>query len=65
MYIEFNYTGITYNKEAKLYIAEDAQYRTSIIDDKFNVKATGILSEINTDKSYIRMRIDNEYKYYN
>ena len=65
VYIEFNYTGITYNKDAKLYIAEDAQYRTTIIDDKFNVKATGILSEINTDKSYIRMRIDKEYKYYN
>ena len=64
-YIEFNYTGITYNENAKLYLAEDAEYKTSIIDDKFSIKATGILSEVNIDKSYIRMRINNEYKYYN
>lgn len=63
--LEFNYTGITYNEKAKLYLAENAEYKTSIIDEKFNVKITGILSEINVDKSYIRMRIDDGYKYYN
>lgn len=63
--IEFNYTGITYNEKAKLYLAEDKEYKTSIIDNEFNLKVTGILSEINIDKSYIRMRIDDEYKYYN
>jgi len=63
--LPFNYTGITYNEEAKLYLAEDEQYQTSLIDDKFNIKVTGILSEINVDKSYIRMRTNNEYKYYN
>ena len=63
--VEFNYTGITYNEEAKLYLADDEEYQTSIIDENFNVKVTGILSEINVDKSYIRMRIDDEYKYYN
>lgn len=63
--LKFDYAGITYNEKAKLYLAEDAEYKTSIIDDKFNVKITGILSEINVDKSYIRMRIDDEYKYYN
>lgn len=62
--IPFEYTGITYNENAKLYLAEDAEYKTSVIDDKFNVKLTGILSEINVDKSYIRMRIGDEYKYY-
>lgn len=62
--ITFNYTGITYNEEANLYLADDETYKTSIIDDKFNIKATGILSEINIDKSYIRMRIGNEYKYF-
>lgn len=60
----FNYTGITYNEKARLYLAEDEAYKTSIIDNKFNVKATGILSEINTEKKYIKIRVDNEYKYY-
>lgn len=63
--LEFNYTGITYNEKAKIYLAEDDGYKTSLIDSNFNVKATGILSEINTDKLYIRMRINDEYKYYN
>ena len=63
--ISFNYTGITYNQKAEIYLAEDAEYKTSIIDNNFNVKITGILSEINEDKEYIRMRINDEYKYYN
>ena len=63
--LSFDYAGITYNEKAKIYLAEDVEYKTSIIDDKFNVKVTGILSEINIDKSYIRMRVDDEYKYYN
>ncbi|MBQ2835712.1 MAG: WG repeat-containing protein [Clostridia bacterium] len=63
--LEFNYTGLTYNENANLFLAEDAGYKTSVINDKFEVKMTGILSEINIDESYIRMRIDDEYKYYN
>lgn len=62
--IPFNYTGITYNEDAKIFLAEDEEYKTSIIDENFNVKITGILSEININKSYIRMRINDEYKYY-
>lgn len=62
--LAFNYTGITYNEDANLYIAEDAEYKTSVIDNKFSIKVTGILSEINVDESYIRMRVDDEYKYY-
>ena len=63
--IPYEYEGITYNEKANLFLAEDAEYKTSIIDDQYNVKTTGILSEINTDEEYIRMRIDDEYKYYN
>jgi len=63
--LEFNYTYITYNEDANIYLAEDVLYRTSIINNKYEVKATGILSDINIDQSYIRMRINNEYKYYN
>jgi len=63
--VPFEYTGITYNEDANLYLSEDLQYKTSIIDSKFNIKVTGILSDINIDELYIRMRIDNEYKYYN
>lgn len=63
--IAFDYTGITYNEKADLFLAEDSEYKTTIIDDEFNVKITGILSEMNPEQSYIRMRINDEYKYYN
>lgn len=62
--LRFDYTGIAFNEKANIYIADDAQNNTSIIDTEYNVKLIGILSEINTEKSYIRMRIEDEYKYY-
>ncbi len=61
----FNYNSISYNKTADLYIAEDVEFQSSIIDKNFEVKLIGILSEINTEENYIRMRMGGEYKYYN
>ena len=63
--IPFNYTWITYNEQTNLFLAEDSEYKTSIIDNKYNIKVVGILSEINTEEEYIRMRVNDEYKYYN
>lgn len=60
----FNYTDINYNEKADLYVAEDINFKSSIIDKKFEVKLIGILSELNTESKYIKMRIENEYKYY-
>lgn len=62
--IPFEYTGIKYNEKANLFIAETSEYKTALIDKDFNIKVIGILSEINTEKSYIRMRVDDGYKYY-
>lgn len=61
----FEYDGMTYNEKADLFFADDSEYKTSLIDNKYDVKTTGILSEVNTDEEYIRMRISDEYKYYN
>ena len=63
--LPFDYLGITYNEKANLYIADDIEYNTSIIDTSCTVKLKGILSELNEAKSYIKMRINDEYKYYN
>lgn len=63
--VDFIYTSITYNSQADLFIAEDTNYNSSIIDNQFNVQLTGILSELNEEKGYMKLRIDNEYKYYN
>ena len=61
----FEYDGMTYNEKADLFFADDSESKTSIIDNKYDVNTTGILSEVNTDEEYIRMRISDEYKYYN
>lgn len=63
--VEFNYSNITYNKQADIYLAEDENYNTVVLDNQFNNKLQGILSEINTDKGYMKLRVGDEYKYYN
>lgn len=61
----FNYTNISYNSTLDIYIADDSDLRTSVIDKKFEIKLIGILSELNSELKYIKMRIEDEYKYYN
>lgn len=63
--VDFIYTAISYNTQADIYIAEDEDYKSSILDNNFEVKLTGILSEMNEEKGYMKLRIDDEYKYYN
>jgi hypothetical protein len=63
--IDFQYANIEYNKQADIYIAEDESYQSYIIDNEFNVQLEGILSTVNTDKGYLKIKIDDEIKYYN
>jgi len=60
----FNYNSIDYNKDLEIYIAEDTNFQASIIDNSFEVKLIGILSEVNTQLKYIKMYVNDEYKYY-
>lgn len=62
--LNFSYTSVNYNKESDLYIAEDTDFKSSIIDKTFEVKLIGILSELNAEQKYIKMYVDEEYKYY-
>ena len=63
--LAFNYTYINYEEEADFIRAQKENSQTELLDREFNVKAEGIVSEINTDKNYIRVRVGEEYKYYN
>lgn len=65
--VDFIYTKINYNKTADLYTAEDAEFNTSVIggDGAFEAKVKGILSEVNDEKGYIKIKVNGEYKYYN
>lgn len=64
--IDFKYENITYVKEADFFEAEKADYTTDIIDRNFNVLLENvIISELNIEGGYLRVRIGEDYKYYN
>lgn len=64
--IEFTYENISYIEEADFFSAEKENYYTDIIDRKFEkVLADIIISELNTEKGYLRVRTNEDYKYYN
>ena len=64
--IENKYENITYVKEADLFEAEREDYKTDIIDRNFNtVLENVIISELNIENGYMRVRENDEYIYYN
>ena len=64
--IENKYENIAYIKEADIFEAEREDYKTDIIDRNFNVVLESIIvSELNIENGYMRIREDDEYSYYN
>ena len=63
--IGFNYTYIKYIADAGIIQANKENMQSELMNKEFQVKATGIVAQINTDKNYIRLRVNDEYKYYN
>ena len=64
--LPFEYTYISYQKEADFIQAETENMESELLDRNFAVKAKGMVTEINQDKNYIRVRQDDdEYHYYN
>lgn len=64
--MNFAYENITFINKANFYTAENSNYTTDIISGKLEVKLSHvIISELNMDKSYIRVRKDGKYRYYN
>ena len=63
--VEFIYTNMFYVESGRFIQADLSETETVVFDDKLSQKFTGIISEINTDKGYIRAYVGNEYKYYN
>ena len=63
--VEFKYRGINYNEKADLYVAEDENYNNEVMDSNYEVKLTGMVTDLNDEDGYIEIRQDDEYKYYN
>lgn len=64
--VPFDYEKISYRKEADFIEVEkkDAE-STEILNNRFEKQLEGIITEVNIEKGYIRIRTNDEYKYYN
>lgn len=64
--VEFNYDLITYINEADFFECENENHTTDIYDREFKkVLENIIISELNIESGYLRVRQNDDYKYYN
>lgn len=63
--VEFKYVDITANKSGEFIRADLDEIESVLLNNNLEQKVSGIISEINDTKGYIRVRVDQEYKYYN
>ena len=56
---------MNYIDTADIIEASEDGITSNLLNSNLETKLTGIVSEINTDKGYIKIRQDNEDKYYN
>lgn len=64
--LEFSYDNLTYRKDADFIEgSKSGEINSDLINRNLEVKLSGIISEVNIDKGYMKIRIGNEYKYYN
>lgn len=63
--VEFKYNYINQRKDTDFVEAENDLLETDIYNKDMQLKLTGIVSEVNTEKGYISIRVSGEQKYYN
>ncbi len=63
--IKFEYKNMVYVENGGFIQADKTDTETVIFDNNLGQKIVGIVSELNTDKGYIKVYTNNEYKYYN
>lgn len=63
--LDFIYSNISYIQDADFIQAQKDDVQSELLNRNLEVKAKGILSEINVQEKYIKVREDDEYKYYN
>lgn len=63
--IDFEYKNMVYVENGGFIEADKTDTETVIFDNNLGEKIVGIVSEVNTEKGYIKVYANNEYKYYN
>lgn len=62
---DFEYTNMYCVEEGNFIVADKSETETIVLDSNLSQKLSGIISEINVAKGYIKIYTDSEYKYYN
>ena len=62
---EFEFTNMYYLEKGNFIVADKTDTETEILDSNLAQKISGIISEINTEKGYIKVYSEGQYKYYN
>ena len=64
--VDFKYSSIVYRSNANFYEASNEDGTSDLIDTSLNIKLSKvIISELNEKNGYIKIRQDDNYKYYN
>jgi len=64
--IDFTYENMSYRKATNFIEAEKENFKTDIINGEGKVTLSDvIISSLDTEKGYMRLRVDDNYKYYN
>lgn len=64
--VDYEYVSMEYQKTADFIQADNESYKTDLIDRNFNVVLNDvIISELNLENGYLRVREGDEYNYYN
>lgn len=63
--LEIKYANVNYNKAGSFIQADVDDIESVLLNTNFEQKASGVVSEINEIKGYIRVRLEQDYKYYN
>ena len=64
--LEPTYDSLIYRSDSGFFEGNKSDsVDTDFIGNDFTIKLSGILSEINTQDGYMKIRVDDEYKYYN
>ena len=64
--LEFQYQSLVYRKDADFFEGStEGNMNSDLIDRNFQVKLSGIVSEVNLIDGYMKVRMGTEYHYYN
>lgn len=63
--VECKYKDIVANKSGEFIRADLDDVESVLLDGTLQEKVRGTISEINEEKGYIKVRVDQDYKYYN